>query len=442
MQRIVGLIDGRVRVGFVVFGGMVALQSSQELDLSKFVYLAGAAAALLGSIRSVVLRRDAEDVRSARLWLVASATIVGLVAISFVVARANGTATTPWLRDSATYLLFATIPIFALDLGASGTTRTIVAMLTAAGLLGGFSWAVEWLARRDIVELPVSRLLFPSPQLPGMLYLFAFATAIMLRRAGWAWALLAGIVFGLFLVTGTRSSLLLLVGPLTMAAMAGRRYLGSSGRWFVVQGVTAAAVVLTFQLTLSLMIVSPTGGDTTTPGGTGGPGVPGSSSPRPDIIGDRFRTLGGLFNGSSSDGSISERGAQYAATWQLFNGSPLVGRGPGLAIDWIDVSGFARTGFTADTPLVYPAKFGLIGLLALLPLLAAYVGTIGRLVRQEGRRSVVVLTLVGYAAASVVSLPLGFPMEDKGTSLALILILALAFREIGRRPAAQDARRE
>ena len=100
----------------------------------------------------------------------------------------------------------------------------------------------------------------------------------------------------------------------------------------------------------------------------------------------------------------------------------------GLSIDWVDVSGYPRTGFTADTPLVMPAKFGLVGVLAFLGAALAYGLTVRTALRRD-RRSRITLTLVAYGVLTIVGLPLGFPIEDKGASLALMLLLALAFAE-------------
>ena len=35
------VLDGRLRTGFVLFGGMIVLQSSQALDLAKVTYFLG-----------------------------------------------------------------------------------------------------------------------------------------------------------------------------------------------------------------------------------------------------------------------------------------------------------------------------------------------------------------------------------------------------------------
>jgi hypothetical protein len=105
-----------------------------------------------------------------------------------------------------------------------------------------------------------------------------------------------------------------------------------------------------------------------------------------------------------------------------------VGVGPGHPIEWVNVSGHVRTGFIADTPLVLPAKFGVLGIFVFLGAAVTYAST-ARTAMRKGRRSGITLTLVGYGAWTIVTIPLGFIVEDKGASLALMMLLALAFQD-------------
>ena len=421
--------DGRFRLAFVLFGGMVALQSSPTLDATKFAYLVGTVLCLVGALAAVWSARRTPEVRLRAPWLAASAALAALIAMSFLVARGEGTSLTDWVRDIAAYALFAVVPVFALDGQASASRKLLVGMLVLAGLLGGLAWAVEWLSRRQILELPFERLVFPSGQLPGMLYLFAMATALTAGRRVAAWAVLAGVILGLFLLTGTRSSLLLLIGPLVMAALAGRARIRSSLRAIVSHGVVAVALVLAFQLALALPALLGPGRTAEEPGSSVGPGGSGLTEILgPNVVGDRFGSLPVVLGNPASDPSFKERISQYQAAWALFVSSPIVGVGPGHSIDWVDVSGYPRTGFTADTPLVMPAKFGLLGILVLLGAVVAYGFTVRTALRRDPR-SGITLTLVGYGVLTMVGLPLGFPIEDKGASLALMLLLALAFAE-------------
>lgn len=422
-------LGARLRLPFVLVGGMVALQSSPDLDATKIAYLIGTIVCLLGALVAAWKMRRSAEVGLLAPWFGFAVALLVLIAVSFTVSRANGTPTTDWFRDVVAYGLFAAVPVFALDGHASLSRRVLIGLLMIAGLLGGLSWAVEWLARRDILDLPIARLVFPSGQLPGMLYLFAVAMALTPGRRG-RWAILAGVVLALFLITGTRSSLLLLGGPLAMLVLAGRSRISASLRPLASHGIVAVGVVLIFQLALSVALVLPPSGSQPDQPGSEPAATPGSG-----VLGDRFGTLPGLVGSPGSDASIKERIAQYRAAWGLFASSPIVGVGPGHSIDWIDVSGYPREGFTADTPLVLPAKFGLLGVLVFLAFAVAY-GSVARTALRRDRGSATSLTLVGYGVVTVIGLPLGFAVEDKGASLALILLLALTLAEL--RPSRSD----
>jgi hypothetical protein len=436
-KHLVRIVDGRFRVAFVLFGGMVVLQSSATLDASKIAYLLGTVLCVVGALAAVLRARRTVAVGPGTQWLVASAALAGLLAISFLVARAQGTAITDWGRDVAAYALFASAPVLALDGQASASRKLLVGMVVVAGVLGGLSWAIEWLSRRQIVDLPVSRLVFSSGQLPSLLYVSAMAMALTRGPRSGAWTLLAGLVLGLFLVTGTRSSLLLLVGPLAMAVVMGGPRIRSSLRALVGHAAAAAAVVVAFQLALSVPALLELGRTTISHDGSG-PSVTFS----PIVVGDRIGGLPSVVENPASDPSVKERVAQYEAAWASFVSSPIVGVGPGHSIDWVDVSGHRRSGFTADTPLVMPAKFGLLGILVFLGYGVAFASTIVTALRRN-RRSEITLTLVGFGSVVFASLPLGFLVEDKGASLALMLLLALAFAEstapLSIKPAPPDA---
>ena len=421
-----GLLTGAVlRMALVLFGGMVALQSSPAFDLTKIAYLVVTALCLAAAILETWKRRDSPSLRLAAPWLIASAGLAVLLVVALLVALSRGTPLLDSVRDLAPYALFAAAPILALDPDADRSRKAIIGMLVVAGVLGGLSWAVEWLGRREIVDLPLDRLAFPSPQLPGMLYLFALATALTPGPSRRMWNVLSGVTLALFLVTGTRSSLLLPLSALAMLAIAGRRNVPSSVTGFASHILVAAMLLLTFQYGPLVAAGLDIGGPAPE---SGDPNAPTSSAP--DVIGDRYGTLPETIGNPTSDASIRERVAQYEAAWKLFLSSPIVGVGPGHAIEWVDVSGFARADFTADTPLILPAKFGLLGVLVFLGVAVVYAATTRR-VLQRNRSSPVALTLVGYGVWFIASVPLGFLVEDKGASLALMLLLALAF---GSRP--------
>jgi hypothetical protein len=411
-------LGGALRVAFVLFGGMFALQSSQDLDSSKVVYLVGGVVCLVAALGAVWRRRDSAPVRRARIWLACSCALITLLALSFVVARTNGTPIMDWLRDVASYALFAAVPVFALDAEGSTPRRIIIIALVAIGLLGGISWAIEWLDRRHIVELSIARLLFPSAYLPATLYVFAVAAGLVDARRRPVWLLIAGVTLALFLVTGTRSSLLLLSAPIGMVVFLGWTHLRSSVIAVVSHAAVAAALVLTFQLALVIPDSAPPAVDPVA--------SEAGATPAPGVVTDRFGSIPSLVGSPGSDPSMRERVAQYRAAWELFASSPIIGVGPGHAIEWTNVSGQLESGFVADTPLVMPAKFGLVGVALFAAFGLAYWKSV-RSVLYSDRRSPITLAFIGYGVWTIVTLPLGFLVEDKGASLGLILLVALAY---------------
>jgi O-antigen ligase len=123
--------------------------------------------------------------------------------------------------------------------------------------------------------------------------------------------------------------------------------------------------------------------------------------------------------------------AQYEVAWDLFASSPLVGVGLGHPFVWIRVDGTTRSDITADTPLILPAKLGVLGIAWLALFIAVWIRFVQRLRRVAG------VTIPGLAmtawAAILGALAWGsFNPEDKGFSFALMLLLSLAFIEIER----------
>jgi Kef-type K+ transport system membrane component KefB len=132
---------------------------------------------------------------------------MALAGISFGVAYSRITPLTEWLRDIAPYVLFASVPVFALDAQASLGRRRLVQLLVAAGVLGVMAWAVEWLGRRGIAHFDASSIAVASVLVPAALFAYAMASALHGRAKRVVWLLVAaavledkGLIFGLILI--------------------------------------------------------------------------------------------------------------------------------------------------------------------------------------------------------------------------------------------------
>jgi hypothetical protein len=392
------LIDGRARIVFVVFAGIFVLQRNQEFDKSKMAFLALFAVAFVGAFLNVRSLWNTRVYRCARTLLLASNALVALAAVSLAVAHHNGTPLVGgWLRDVAPYLLLASVPIFALDAQASLSKRGLIRLLVSAGTAGTLAFAIAWLDRRGIAHLYASSIGLASYFLPAALFSYGMSAVLQARRTKWLF--LSAMVLALLLITGTRLNLVLLAAPLAIAFGA-RRYRATRALRLAFLGPVALA------LTLGLGIVA----------------FRLSNADEQQLAG-RITVLEST--GSLTDQSYVERLRQGRAAWRVFESNPVLGAGAGTDFEWQTVSGTRISSFTLDTPLSFPAKFGLVGLGVLLIVIGGYWSFTKRLIREYGA-STEQLALVGYLAVAAASGVAGMPFDDKGFSFGLMLLVALA----------------
>lgn len=408
--------DARALVLAVVVGGILALQSSSSLDAVKIVYFAVVAAAVVGCAKDVHWWLADERRKVALPWLAVSGAFIVLLVVSLPVSLWHGASLSLWLRDAAAYGMFAAAPVLGLAWARAASTQWTVRLAVLCGLATSISYALTWLTRRSIVGLPFDHVVFPSPGLSAAL--IAVAVAIAVTRAGWArWAALAGLVLGLLLASGSRANLVLFLVPIGVGLAAGRPWR---------RGARTLAVVTLVAGLVFAAIAAAVGAS------SGGPlfdlsGISkGTNNPGGDrSIGERVGGVAILLTDPGSDPSFKDRITQTGNDWRDFVGNPVFGVGPGYTFTWLDSYGNEHSAITQDTPVIYLAKFGLVGLIPVGLFVAAYLGLL-RGIRRAGeaaRRQF--LAVLGYGIVLVATVPLGSPMEDKGVSFAMIIILGL-----------------
>jgi O-antigen ligase len=445
--------NGRTRLYLLVIAGLLVLQSSQSLDILKGAYLICAAVVFTSGVIAVFRKWSTPIYVILRPMLVPSFALIALLALSFPVALTHGTTFSAWLRDGATYGLFALGPIAGADAAETTSRRELTVLLVAVGVVAAVSFAIQWLGARDIVQFPIQHLVYPSGQIGAALLAYGAARATGADRSRLWWALLAGVVFAAFLVTGTRSSFLMFAGPLVIAFVVGRSRIAASVSML---GATAAAAALAVAAFTGVLVLaqlgaapvgtaaSPTLTGTTagptagaTAGATAGPtagttaGTTAASTPRPDIIVQR---LGSAFNGLSTPGagsSLQDRIAQTKAAWTTFLANPIFGTGPGHSIAWSNYQGEAVSSYVLDTPLIFLSAFGLLGLLVLIGWMAGYVAVARTVLGTQGA-SVEWLAWVGFGASLLAALALTMPAEDKGTAFAIAILVAMLVAPVSR----------
>jgi hypothetical protein len=424
------LTDGRAFVLIVVVGGLLTLQSSNNLDPAKVVYLLLAGASLVGALASARWWLSKERAAIATPWLVCAVAYAVLLTCSLAVARAYGTPVSSWFRDTATYALFATAPIFGLACARSASRRWIMAALVVCGALASVSTTVEWLRLRQILDLPIDRIVLPAGSLAYALMALGTAVALAGGWHRWWWAGVAGVILGLFFVTGTRSTLILLVIPISAGLLAGRPW-RRAARTLVIQAAVAVIIFLVADAGIYLA-----NGTAQVPPGqqavaSGQPAAAsGQPTPPPNKLNERLTNVGTLVTDPGADQSLQERWSQTKVAWQAFLRSPLVGVGPGYGFVWTNSSGMVVNAFTLDTPVVYLAKFGLVGLIPLLLFVTAYLRLLILLWRRRSQSATEFLAVAGFGILLAAETFLGAQMEDKGVSLALILLIGFGCRTL------------
>ena len=397
------IVDPRARIGLVLFGGLFLLQTTAGLDAKKLAFLAGAGVAVLGAFINVQRLRGTASYRLARPLIGASLVVTALVAISLPVAHTNGVPDNQWLRDVAPYLLFASAPILAIDAQAAIGTKKLVRLLVFVGTLGAVAFAVQWLTRRGIAHLPISRIAAATLFVPAALFAYAMSSALQRSARRTHWLLIAGCVFALVIVTSNRSTLALVVVPVAIAFGARRQLTPRAMRLLV---LAPLAAVLALALALSVIVTI--GAD-------------------PTVLEKRLAIFHSTGN-AETDASYKDRLTEAGVAWDTFKENPVAGAGPGTQFEWKPQGLPIRSSSILDTPATFPAKFGLLGFAAALLVVANYWSFIKSLGRR-GPPTVAGLALVGYLAVTALLAVLENPLEDKGLSFGLMLLLALVFRE-------------
>jgi hypothetical protein len=129
--------------------------------------------------------------------------------------------------------------------------------------------------------------------------------------------------------------------------------------------------------------------------------------------------------GTTSDASFRDRESETRAARTVFYANPIFGAGPGTVFNWTVTNGDKHSGFDLDSPVDFPAKFGIAGLVVVGFLVLGY-GSFLRSSFRVNHPRAETLALASYAALAVAGSVLTTPLEDKGLTLGLVLLLALA----------------
>jgi len=388
----------------VVAGGLLVFHGGTDhLTPAKVGYFAAVALAVVSILRQrelyADLRKPSTTIRTLGPMVLALGV---LVVLSLAVAHVEHTGLSPWLRDSTAYGLAAVVPLFLWDFERNASRRLgqlAQALLVVGGVLAALSLIIQWLGQRGIVSTTVILHILPGLFLPGALALFLAARtgSISRHRVWYALAALA-LPLALFL-TGTRSALPLLLVVVVVLFMR----LEEKRRFLV--GIGAAVVVVTIVVGALVAL-----------GQRGHPGLA--------KLSHRITSIPQTVAHPNSDASYRARASEWHAAWQTFKAHPVLGVGPGYAFTWNCSDSGCTTGtasgYNIDSPLAFPAKFGLLGLVALAVVVYSLVHFL-RVCRKTAEYGAW-LALTWYLVLAAAELPFGWPFQAKDFTLGLLLL--------------------
>lgn len=408
-----------LRASAVVFGTLFLFQNEEVPGTVKLAFVAACWIFGLVSIKRIRQATDGNDKKLKRIAkgsFASAAILAGLPIATLLQIGFTGATLEAWVRDAVGYLLLPVAILVGLDAALSLSPRSKWTLALTASTLAAASSLGTWLMRRGGAELGFAQLGVATslPVFVGIALCLAmyFNGA---RRHLW-WLLAALTLIGLLVATGGRQPVLFATIAIALGAIfAGGNYIQRLSR---VAGV-ALATVLTYGIVI------------TTSEQFGG----GIAARRLDFF-DRLFDDG--WSAVTADGSIVDRTNAYAWTLEIWLQNPIFGRGLGLPFPSVR-SGVVDDGaFTLDTPLVGLAKFGIIGTLAIsLGIIAILLlGSAGRGLHKDSRinRATFLVVASGLLLATV---PNGFPPENRGFPLFVLLFLMIAipsFRERHMRP--------
>ena len=391
------LLSPLARLAFVVAGAMVVLNVSDSLSVSKIGYLLGCGLVVAIAIHRLPSLRSSKAYEEVRWLLRVSFFFAVFVALEMVLAISAGADPSATLRESAAYLLFASVPLLALDARSSSQSHLIGPLFVAVALVGTLSYAVEWVTYRDLAQLPIDRIALAGA-LPAALFSYLSAGFVVGRRRT-LWALAAGIVLALLLVTGNRGGVVVLLGPLAISL------LGGTGRWKRAMRLAVVGILVTACASLAVSAI--------------GQALEIDTS----YLSRRYESLLHLSD-LRFDPSVRVRLAQTDIAWDVFRSHMIFGAGPGYEFVWYDpLTGLPESSQYIDSPMQFSAKFGALGLMFWISFVVAYGSVLLRLNRPP---SVFRAAAFGFAAIQLAWAFVGSPLSDKGTALSLLMLLALS----------------
>ncbi|WES62856.1 O-antigen ligase family protein [Microbacter sp. GSS18] len=382
----------------VVGGGLAVLGSSSELSITKFIY--AGVIVFCAVISTARIASDPPPIARVFRPLIWTGSLFLFTVIVGALISPEGFSVATFGRQIIFYALIVLGPIVGIDAGRELSPRVVYAVLWLVGIVAAVGFAVDWLDRRGVTSLPFGRFVLSSLILPGMVFALALVLVAHRRRilSRAIWLLAVVVIPVAMLITGTRTNLIIFgTVPLVMGRLRNSRV--PLPRMIVILSAAALVGLAAFPLVESFLINDP------------------------HFIDRRLAALLTVVDGNAAqDQSYSWRSLQYASAWELIQDHPLVGLGLGWTLS-----------YTIDSPLLSVVRLGWLGVLTMTLYLVSLGSAVWRSRKLYGP-SPAITAFWGLIGLTVLSLPFGTPLEDRGFGFAIMLITMAISAEVSQRP--------
>jgi len=322
-----------------------------------------------------------------------------------------------WIRDALNYALIPAMLAIGLDLGLAASRRQTMFLTIGIGFAGALSFAGGWLSRRGAEDSVLGQVGLASSFVSFAGICICLAWYFSHPKAKILFFIVGLAQLGILLLGGGRSTLLYAVALVAFVILANSLALGT--RMF--RGLIAVAIAGTgLQIVVAL-----------------------SSSLGGGVAANRFDWFERLFTyGStvvSTDGSAIARSRAYQWSLDIWSEHVLFGRGLGHWLPSVTTGEPTAGTYTLDTPFIALAKFGIVGTVVLVVAISiAFTGLHGRGAMDPASRTRR-LFVASVAFLCVFLLPNGFPLENRGFPLMMLLTAAVAFSLVSHRDRVVDS---
>jgi hypothetical protein len=390
------VLNSTFRFLYIVMGSLFIL-GSVEFTTNKLAFFVGIIILVMSTFRKI--DNYLIEISHFKPIIITSLLFASYVLISMIIAIVMRQATIIFaLRDATPYFLFSLSPIIALDVANGVKQKKFNLIFLITLIIGTLFFSIGWISRRGISSMEYGSLGLVSFLIPLAFFANCASKSIRGDKHIILWTIISGLVLASMFATGTRTSIVALVAPIVIA------FIGRTKK--LLRMITFLIGIVIFGIMALFTIINLTGSDI-------------------DAISGRLGKLSVLSSRQSMESDLSylDRNAQTQIAIFEFKKSPIIGMGVGVGFsEW-------GKGLNIDSPIAFLAKFGLLGVIMLLSTIATLIRFLWVLFKCN-IRTVPVYSMIGFISISATLMILASPFEDKGFSIAYLLLLASVIKEI------------